>query len=214
MARRPFGYPITWTPCPSRSLSPLPCILRLHLFPSVRRMLCIWKGGRGGGYTQLLARTMGYRTPPVQIPSFRPGPPKTEEKQPSFFHHSLHHSFIPQHTFGSAVIPFFSAGWWTPRSSSHTKLHHQTSSRPITQHGSSTRGTGTLPRLGDSERLQRAVGFPADSQRGRQGHTQDAMTRLTLPSPPASLGTATGFPRTRRSRPLWSTCTPFPTRSG
>lgn len=49
MARRPFGYPITWTPCPSRSLSPLPCILRLHLFPSVRRMLCIWKGGRGGG---------------------------------------------------------------------------------------------------------------------------------------------------------------------
>lgn len=48
MARRPFGYPITWTPCPSRSLSPLPCILRLHLFPSVRRMLCIWKGGRGG----------------------------------------------------------------------------------------------------------------------------------------------------------------------
>lgn len=177
-------------------------------------MLCIWKGGEGGGTRSWQEQwVIGHHLSKFHLFVQDPRQPKKNSNLP-FFHHSLHHSFIPQHTLGSAVIPSFSAGWWTPRSSSHTKLHHQTSSRPIIQHGSSTRGTGTLPRLGDSERLQRAVGFPADSQRGRQGHTQDTITRLTLPSPPASLGTATGFPRTRRSRRLWSTCTPVPTRSG
>lgn len=172
------------------------------------------EGGRGGGTRSWQEQwVIGHHLSKFHLFVQDPRQPKKNSNLP-FFHHSLHHSFIPQHTLGSAVIPFFSAGWWTPRSSSHTKLHHQTSSRPIIQHGSSTHGTGTLPRLGDSERLQRAVGFPADSQRGRQGHTQDTMTRLTLPSPPASLGTATGFPRTRRSRRLWSTCTPVPTRSG
>lgn len=61
-------------------------------------------------------------------------------------------------------------------------------------------GSSTLPRLGHGGRLQRAVGFPADSQRGRQGDTRHEDPA----NDPLSSSVA-------RDRGWFSRYTPFPT---